>query len=107
MQRHAATSPAHLQVTVAPVAAQLAAHAVVAVQRSDRIAHASAGLTVLPGGQDHAAVVGMLVVVLQLAAAAVLVMFAAGRHKVTSQAPALQDAYEIINSRPFILRKLC
>lgn len=87
VQRHPASA---LQVAVAPVPAQLAANAVIAIQRADRVAHPAAGLTVYLT-DFLAAAAGCSdghVMVVQVSAA---LRVSASGHQISGQAAALPE----------------
>jgi hypothetical protein len=97
VQRHPARRCApHLQVPVASVPAQLAAHPVVAVQRADRVAHPPVQAARLGGGGGQ--VRGVLLLLLLVVGVEVMievmvvgVRVSAWCHEVAGQASALED----------------
>jgi hypothetical protein len=96
MQRHPARRCAPLQIPVASVPAQLAAHPVVAVQRADRVAHPPVQAARLGsgGGQVRGVMLLLLLVVgveVMIEVGVVGVRVSACRHEVAGQASALGD----------------
>jgi hypothetical protein len=96
VQRHPARRCAPLQVPVASVPAQLAAHPVVAVQRADRVAHPPVQAARLGGGQVRGVLLLLLLVVVEGVEVIEVVLVvgvrvSARRHEVAGQASALGD----------------
>ncbi len=99
MQRHPARRCAPpLQVPVASVPAQLAAHPVVAVQRADRVAHPPVQAARLSGGGQVRGVLLLLLLLMVVVGVEVMievvvvgVRVSACRHEVAGQASALED----------------
>jgi hypothetical protein len=98
MQRHPAGRCAPpLQVPVASVPAQLAAHPVVAVQRADRVAHPPVQAARLGGGQVRGVVLLLLLMMVvegvevMIEVVVVGLRVSACRHEVAGQASALED----------------
>ena len=97
MQRHPARSCAPLQIPVASVPAQLAAHPVVAVQRTDRVAHPPVQAARLAGGGGQVRGVLLLLLLMVVVVEVIEVVLVVGvrvsacRHEVAGQASALED----------------